>query len=105
MSCKIADEFALSDRQRKRIETHIEQGEDGRNYVLQCAGIVRSEPRENFGRAFMEAFNGKWKKPVSNITTKVETKPQRVDVEPERPSEAVISAGVAELRSFRESHA
>jgi hypothetical protein len=100
---KIADEFKLSSAQRKIIRSHIAHSENGRAFVLKCALITQSEPRENVGRTFMAAFNGKWELPASTVKTSKRPAAGHGFASQQDPEPHQLPAPVAEGKQIAES--
>lgn len=60
---RISSEFALNAKQAEALADYVAR--DGITYLLEKAEIVRAEPRQNAGRAFIAALRDDWKKPLA----------------------------------------
>jgi plasmid replication initiation protein len=64
----LAREFGLSRSQEQSVRVHL--AGRGLAYLEEKAAVVRSQPRENLGRAFMAALKGDWQMPKSTLARK-----------------------------------
>ncbi|MBV9273585.1 MAG: replication initiation protein [Verrucomicrobia bacterium] len=79
---ELVQEFGLSAAQRRALHGHLDQ--KGLQYVLEKAEIVRSQPRENAGRAYLAALRDNWRKPVPVSPKRLPRSPKTTEV-PEPP--------------------
>ncbi|MBV9491159.1 MAG: replication initiation protein [Verrucomicrobia bacterium] len=65
----LAREFGLSRSQTESVRVQV--ADRGLAYVQEKAAVVRSQPRDNLGRAFMAALKGDWQMPKASPGRKV----------------------------------